>query len=87
MRFNSVQEVREYAEHAALNDWAMYLNCRSDFNPYCTQGARACWERGFIGAAPYSWETNLEWDYQYQRGAAAARLIQEMLCTGQRWTS
>lgn len=84
MRFSSVQKVREHAEHAALNDWVMYLSCRSDFNPYCTQGARSCWQRGFIGAAPYSWEGTLEWDYQYQRGAAAARLIQEVLCTEQR---
>lgn len=79
MRFSSVQQVREAAEKAAGMDWVMYLNHRADFNPYCTSGARNCWARGFIGTAPYSWEGTLEWDFQYQRGAAAQRIIQGLM--------
>lgn len=78
MRFASVEQVREWAEKAARADWEMYLSFRSDFNPYCTDDARHCWIRGFTGASPRSWEADLRWDYQYQRGAAANRIIQEI---------
>ncbi len=81
MRFSSTQEVRAWADRAARNDFTMYLSERADFNPYCTPGARSCWERGFVGAPPYNYEGTLEGDWQYQRGAAAQRIIQELLCT------
>lgn len=78
MRFNTVEEVANAAARAAACDWIMYLSHRSNLNPYCTQGARSRWQRGFIGAAPRTWE-HIVWDFQYQRGAAAARIVQENL--------
>lgn len=80
MRFASTAQVREAAEKAARTDWDMYLSFRSCLNPYCTPGAIASWERGFIGDAPRSYEGNLDWDFKYQRGAAANRIIQEVTC-------
>lgn len=81
MRFSSVEEVRKWAEKSARLDWEMYLSFRSDFNPYCTPGARNSWVRGFTGDTARTWEVDLSWDYQYQRGAAANRIIQEVLCS------
>lgn len=81
MRFSSSVEVRSRAEATAKECWTLYLEFRSDLNPYCTQSARTCWERGFIGDPPHSWEYTLEWDFQYQLGAAANRLVQEKVCS------
>jgi hypothetical protein len=83
-RFNNTDEVREAAEKAAADDYQRHLPVHTDengkkwqvdLNPYCTPGARNCWQRGFDGAPPHSWERDLRWDFQYQRGAAAARIV------------
>lgn len=83
-RYSTTDEVREAAEKGAAADYAKHLPVHTDpdgqtwqwdLNPYCTQGARSCWQRGFDGAPAYSWERDLAWDFQYQRGAAAARIV------------
>lgn len=79
MRFASTAAVVEWADRTAAVDWQIYCAFRSDFNPYCTPGAIRSWERGFIGDPPLSYEGDLRWDYKYQRGAAAARIIQTIL--------
>lgn len=78
MRFNTMEEVANAADWAGAYDWIMYLPGRSDLNPYCTQEARSCWQRGFIGATPHTWE-HIVWDFRYQHGVAAARIVQENL--------
>lgn len=79
MRFNSVEEVRVWAEKAAASDFKMYIEFRAELNPYCTQGARNYWRRGYTGETARAWEGDIRWDYQYQRGAAAYRLIEKLL--------
>lgn len=85
-RFNSTNEVISAAESAARGDYEKHKTIHTDpdgktwqvdLNPYCTQGARSCWQRGFDGAPAKSWEGDVRWDFQYQRGAAAARIIKE----------
>lgn len=75
MIFQTAQDVREWAERAAAADFARYLSSDYGKNPYCTQGARGTWQRGYEGAPPRSWEGNLAFDTQYQRGAAMRRIM------------
>lgn len=84
MRFNTLEEVIAWADKAALEDYKRHVVIHTDpdgtqwqvdKNPYCTQGARSSWKRGFNNEPAHSWESNLAFDYQYQRGAAMARLI------------
>lgn len=86
MRFNTVDEVREAAEKAARHDYEMHKPVHTDpdgtrwqvdLNPYCTQGARGSWQRGFDGKVLVGLAQRPGWDFQYQRGAAAARLSKE----------
>lgn len=86
MRFNTTDEVRSAAEAAARIDYEKHKPIHTDpdgtkwqvdLNPYSTQGARACWQRGFDGAPLEHVDTNPEWDFQFQRGAAAARILKE----------
>ena len=86
MRFNTTDEVRIAAEAAARSDYAKHKPIHTDpdgtawqvdLNPYSTQGARGCWQRGFDGSPLKFLDTHPEWDFQYQRGAAAARIIKE----------
>lgn len=79
MRFNSVAEVKEWAERAAASDFKMYVEFLSGLNPYCTPDARNSWQRGYTGAMAMPWEPDLRWDWQYQRGAAAYRIIERLL--------
>ena len=74
MRFQTAALVREWADSVAAADFARYLSFDYDKNPYCTQGARSTWQRGYEGAPPRSWEGNLVFDTQYQRGAAMRRI-------------
>lgn len=83
MRFENPQQVKDWADKAAKSDYARHVVIHTDpdgtcwqvsLNPYCTQGARDSWQRGFDNKPARAWE-NLEFDYQYQRGAAAARII------------
>lgn len=82
-RFNNTDEVRAAAESAAKDDYDRHLIVHTDpdgttwqvdLNPYTTPGARNCWQRGFDGIPALSWGLDLKWDFQYQRGAAAARI-------------
>ncbi len=76
MRFISPEDVQHAAEVAANADMIKHMTFGVDLNPYCTNGARACWQRGFEGLSRNGWDTPLEWDFRYQRGAAAARLYE-----------
>lgn len=78
-RFESVQEVREWADRAAASDLQRHTTKGHDLNPYCTPGAHADWQRGFDGAPPRSWElaSANDWNTHYQRGRAMARLMQQ----------
>lgn len=78
MRFNSVAEVKASAEQAAASDFKMYIEFGAGLNPYSTLGARNCWQRGYSGEPGVAW-VNMGWNYQYQRGAAAYRLIERLL--------
>jgi hypothetical protein len=88
MSFNTPEEVRAEAEKGAKSDYEKHAVIHTDedgttwqvsLNPYSTVGARSEWQRGFDGAKCRSWETALEWNFQYQRGAAAAKRILENL--------
>ena len=85
-RFNSTDEVIAAAESAARDDYQRHLPVHTDpdgaqwqvdLNPYRTQGARSCWQRGFDGAKAQPRDGDLRWNFKYQRGAAAARIIKE----------
>lgn len=83
-RFNTPEEVKAAAEKAAANDLARHLPVRYDedgtpwqvdLNPYCTAGARNDWQRGFDNAPPRLFEDNRGFNFKFQRGAAARRLL------------
>lgn len=78
MRFNSVDEVWYMACRSAALDYTRHVKYSTDINPYCTSGARGCFERGFDGAPQRSYEVVLEWDFQYQRGRAA-RILKDVI--------
>ncbi len=87
MRFNTPEEVRAAAEEGARVDYEKHVVIHKDedgtlwqvsLNPYCTAGARNEWQRGFDGAERRSWEASLEWNLQYQRGAAAKRILESL---------
>ena len=76
-RFNSIQDVRDYALRMARQDIqnVHHHDHGIDRNPFSTVGARNYWQRGFDGAPAFSWEHDLNWDTQYQRGRAYADLL------------
>lgn len=83
MRFNTPAEVVAWADAAAAEDWARTEASKLleaergyiiDLNPYCTQGARHDWQRGYDGAPPPSWLPSNDYDTMYQRGAAVRRI-------------
>ena len=87
-RFASPEALKAAAEETAAEDLARHLPIRTDpqtgeqyqisLNPYSTQGARTEWQRGFDNAPPHSWETlEREWDFRFQLGRAARRLLDE----------
>jgi hypothetical protein len=87
VRFNTPEEVRVEAEKGARIDYEKHAVIRKDedgtlwqvsLNPYTTAGARSEWKRGFDGAGPRSYETSVEWNFQYQRGAAAKRILESL---------
>lgn len=73
-RFNTPEEMRAWADRAAAEDARYNAEHGSDLNPYCTQGARNDWQRGWDGAGPRSYEGSVDFHTMYQRGAAARRL-------------
>lgn len=84
-RFSTPEEVLQAAEKAAADDLARHLPARHDedgtpyqidLNPYCTVGGRDEWARGFHNTPPRSWEEkHRTFNFQFQRGAAARRLL------------
>lgn len=87
-RFASPDALKAAAEKQAAADLARHLPVYADphtgelyqisLNPYSTPGARNEWQRGFDNVPPYSWETeNREWDFRFQLGRAARRLLDE----------
>jgi len=87
-RFSSPEALKAAAEKAAAEDLARHLPVHTDpqtgepyqisLNPYSTVGARNEWQRGFDNAPPHSWETEeREWDFRFQLGRAARRLLDE----------
>lgn len=84
MRNYTAAEVVTMADKAAKEDYERHLPIHTDpdgtawqidKNPYCTQGARYDWQRGFEGKPANSWEGTLDFNFKYQRGAAMARLL------------
>jgi hypothetical protein len=87
VRFYTPEKVRVEAEKAATVDYEKHAVIHKDedgtlwqvsLNPYSTVGARSEWQRGFDGAERRSWEIALEWNFQYQRGAAAKRILDSL---------
>lgn len=75
MRFSTPEQVKEYAVRAAAGDYQRHIDFNTDLNPFCTDGARDDWQRGFDNAGPRSYESSVDYDTIYQRGRAAAELI------------
>jgi hypothetical protein len=75
-RFNTPEEVKAAAEKWAAELYALHIEKNHDLNPYCTQGARAEFDRAYIDAPRYSWDLKPEWDFRYQVGRAVARIVQ-----------
>lgn len=86
-RFNSPEEVIEWAEKAAKADLERHLPVRFDadgtpwqycLNPYLTVGARADWQEGFDNAPPRrEGAPSRAFNTYFQRGRAARRLLDE----------
>ena len=83
-QFNTPEEVLKAAEKAAADDLARHLPVRHDedgtpyqidLNPYYTMGGRYNWQRGFDNTPPRLFEGSREFDFKFQRGAAARRLL------------
>jgi len=75
MRFSSPEEVKAAAEKFAAYLVRRHVEDGYDLNPYCTPGARHDFDKAFSGAPRSPWELSPEWDYRYQVGRAAARMI------------
>lgn len=76
MRFNSPQEVKEAAERNAASLYRRHVEKGHDLNPYCTQGARAEFDRAYANAPRYTWEGGTDYDYRHQLGRAVARIVE-----------
>lgn len=76
MRFNTPEEVLAWAEKVAREDIDRYRNHNCELNPFCTDGARNDWQRGFDNLGPRSYEGPRDFDTIYQRGRAVARLLE-----------
>ena len=74
-RFNTTEEVTQYAKKAAAHDLEMYINHNTDINPFCTVGARSTWDKGFNNTPLPSWDVDCAWSTIYQRGVEAALLM------------
>ena len=80
MRFNSHNEVIDWANKTALGDYKRHIANGTDINPFCTNGARNEWQRGFNDDPLASWEMQKVRDFDtiFQRGRAMARIIQKL---------
>jgi len=75
MRFNTPQEVIDWATQAAKADYKHHMENGVSFNPYSTKGMRSDWDRGWYNTPPHPWESaTREWDTGFQRGRAARLL-------------
>lgn len=79
MRFNTPQEVLDWADKAARDDIRRHNEYGIDLNPFCTDGARNDWQRGYDNLGPRAYESpdNKDFDTIYQRGRAVARILNE----------
>ena len=75
-RFNSPQEVLDFANRAAADDHRRHAEKGHDLNPFATEGARNTWQEGFDNMPPKPWQPSHDFDTIYQRGRAAARIIE-----------
>jgi len=66
-RFSTPEQAKAAAELAAADDHRRHLEYGIDLNPFCTQGARNDWQRGFDNAGSRSYEspTIVLWDTIY----------------------
>jgi len=74
-RFNTTEEVSAYAAKAAAEDYQRHIGHGIDLNPFCTDGARNAWQRGFDGKPARSYEIDVAWDSIYQRGFEVRKLF------------
>lgn len=88
-RFDTPEQVKAWARKAAAEDYKKHATIHTDAdgtqwqvsrNPYCTEGARNDWQRGFDNAPPKSYDhpEQNSWDTHYQRGRAMAELLESM---------
>lgn len=82
-RFNTPQEVKEWATKVAAEDYERHVTYGIDLNPFCTPGARSDWQRGFDNLGPRSYERSVDFDTMYQRGRAAAELLEKIERSGE----
>lgn len=78
-RFDTPEQVKQWAAEAAAVDYARHIEKGYGLNPYCTEGARTDWQRGFDNAGPRSYDHPTRYtDFctQYNRGRAAALIVQ-----------
>lgn len=75
MRFNTPEEVLAWADKVAREDIKRHKENNIDLNPFCTDGARNDWQRGFDNLGPRSYEGSKDFDTIYQRGRAVARIL------------
>jgi len=91
MRFNTPAEVKDWARKVAAEDLKRHEPIHTDpdgqqwqidKNPYCTQGARHDWQRGYNNEPPrtYDHPDANAWSTQYQRGRAMAELMEPTKC-------
>lgn len=90
MRFNTPEEVEAWADKVARVDYEKHVFIHTDQdgtqwqvdkNPYCTQGARNDWQRGFDNAQPRAWEGTFDYLLAYQRGKSMKRLLSNVEAT------
>lgn len=77
MRFNTPEEVLVWADKVAREDIKRYHENNVELSPFCTQGARNDWQRGYDNLGPRSYEGPRDFDTIYQRGRAVARIMNE----------
>lgn len=74
-RFNTPEEVKAWAAAAAADDYRRHIEYGIDLNPFCTDGARNDWQRGYDNLGCRSYEMSVDYDTMYQRGRAAAEIV------------
>lgn len=76
-RFNTPEEVKEWAAEVAADDYRRHIEYGIALNPFSTPGAIDDWERGFNNLGPRSYERSVDFNTIYQRGWAAAAIAKE----------